>query len=63
MIQDIIVNYQVDALKVALSTDTEGDNDTYNLSDLFERIIIDSEVNPDIVIKNLIESFDYVGDK
>ena len=64
---NISIRYDMDGVRVTL---TEASNNgsvadieslPYNLATIFERIIKDANVNPDVVITELIATFGYDG--
>lgn len=60
MIKDLIISYICDGIKTALTiNDDHGENMPYNIADIFEKVIRDTNVNPQIVIENLKNAFEY----
>lgn len=61
MIEDLKISYILDnSIQVTISsTNNRNSVDTYNVLDLFIKIIKDSNANPDIIINNLINEFNY----
>lgn len=61
MIEDLKISYILDnSIQVAISSANNRNSvDTYNVLDLFVKIIKDSNANPDIIINNLINEFGY----
>lgn len=62
---NISIRYDMDGVRVTL-TEANGNADDieslpYNLATIFERIIKDANVNPDVVITELIATFGYDG--
>lgn len=64
---NISIRYDMDGVRVTL-TEASGNgsaddiaNRPYNLATIFERIIKDANVNPDIVITELIATFGFDG--
>ena len=62
MIHGFNIYYRKGNIQLQLNTPTDDDNVPYNLAEVFIRIIEDSNANPDIVIKELIENFGYKGE-
>lgn len=63
--KNISIRYDMDGVRVTL-TEANGSVDDieslpYNLATIFERIIKDANVNPDVVITELIATFGYDG--
>ena len=60
MIKDLTISYVCNGVKTTLTIeDDHYDNMPYNLADMFEKVIRESEVNPQIVIDNLKSAFEY----
>ena len=60
MIQDLTISYVSNGIETTLTIkDDHYDNLPYNLADIFEKVIRDTNVNPQIVIENLKSAFDY----
>ena len=60
MIQDLTISYVCNGLETTLTIkDDHYDNIPYNLADIFEKVIRDTNVNPQIVIENLKSAFEY----
>ena len=52
MIKDLTISYVCDGIKTILTiNDDHVENTPYNLADIFERVIRDTNANPQIVIK------------
>lgn len=62
MIHDFNIYYRKGNTQFHLNTPTDDDNIPYNLSEVFAKIIEDSNANPDIVIEELIGNFRYKGE-
>ena len=62
MIYDFNIYYRKGNTQLHLNTPTDDDNIPYNLAEVFTKIIEDSDANPDIVIKELIENCGYKGE-
>ena len=62
MIHDFNIYYRKGNIQFHLNIPTDDDNIPYSLAEVFIRIIEDSNANPDIVIKELIENFGYKGE-
>ena len=60
MIQDLKISYVCNGIETTLTIkDDHYDNIPYNLADIFEKVIRDTNVNPQIVIENLKSAFEY----
>ena len=60
MIQDLTINYVCNGIKTTLLIeDDHYDNMPYNLADMFAKVIRESDANPQIVIDNLKNAFEY----
>lgn len=60
MIKDLTISYVCDGIKTTLTIDNNHvENIPYNLADIFEKVIRDSNSNPQIVIENLENAFEY----
>ena len=60
MIQDFVISYISNGVKTTLSIeDDHYDNMPYNLADMFAKVIRESDANPQIVIDNLKNAFEY----
>lgn len=60
MIKDLTISYVCDSIKTTLTIDDDHpENIPYNLADIFEKVIRDSNANPQIVIDNLKNAFEY----
>ena len=60
MIKDLTISYVCNGVKTTLTIeDDHYDNIPYNLSDMFEKVIRESDANPQIVIENLKSAFEY----
>lgn len=60
MIQDLTISYVSNGIKTILTVEDEHyDNIPYNLADIFEKVIRESDANPKIVIENLKSAFEY----
>lgn len=60
MIQDLTISYVSNGIKTILTVEDEHYNNIpYNLADIFEKVIRESEANPQIVIENLKSAFEY----
>ena len=60
MIQDLTISYVCNGIETTLTIkDDHYDNIPYNLADIFEKVIRDTNVNPQIVIENLKSAFEY----
>ena len=60
MIQDLTISYVCNGIKTTLTVeDDHYDNIPYNLADIFEKVIRESDANPQMVIENLKSAFEY----
>ena len=60
MIQDLTISYVCNSIETTLTIkDDHYDNMPYNLSNMFERVIRESDANPQIVIDYLKSTFEY----
>ena len=60
MIQDLTISYVCNGIETTLTIkDEHYDNMPYNLADMFEKVIRESDANPQIVIENLKNAFEY----
>ena len=60
MIQDLTIRYVCNGIETTLTIkDDYVDNRPYNLADMFEKIIRESDANPQTVIENLKSAFEY----
>ena len=60
MISDLTINYVCNGIKTTLTIEDEYyDNIPYKLADMFEKVIRESNANPQIVIDNLKNAFEY----
>ena len=60
MIQDLTISYVSNGIETTLTIkDSHHDNSPYNLADMFEKVIRESDANPHIVIENLKSAFEY----
>ena len=60
MIKDLTISYVCGGIKTILTiNDDHVENTPYNLADIFERVIRDTNANPQIVIENLKNAFEY----
>ena len=60
MIQDLIISYISNGIETTLTIkDEHYDNMPYKLADMFEKVIRESDANPQIVIDNLKNAFEY----
>lgn len=59
MIQDLTISYVCNGIETTLTIkDEHYDNLPYNLSDMFEKVIVESDANPQIVIEQLKSAFE-----
>ena len=60
MIQDLTIIYVRNGIETTLTIkDNYADNMPYNLADMFEKVIRESNANPQTVIENLKSAFEY----
>ena len=60
MIKDLTISYVCNGVKTTLTIeDDHYDNMPYNLADMFEKVIRESDANSQIVIDNLKSAFEY----
>lgn len=60
MIKDLTISYVCNGVKTTLTIeDDHYDNMPYNLAYIFEKVIRESDANPQIVIENLKSAFEY----
>ena len=60
MIQDFVISYVCNGIKTTLSIEDEHyDNLPFKLADMFAKVIRESDANPQIVIENLKNAFEY----
>ena len=60
MIQDLTISYACNGTETTLTIkDDCYDNMTYNLADMFEKVIRESDANLQIIIEKLKYSFEY----
>lgn len=59
MIQDLTISYICNGIETTLTVkDEHYDNLPYNLADMFEKVIRESDANPQIVIEQLKSAFE-----
>ena len=60
MVQDLKISYVCNGIETTLTLkDDCYDNVPYNLADIFEKVIRESNANPQIVIEELKSKFEY----
>ena len=60
MIEDFVISYVCNGVKTTLTIeDDHYDNMPYKLADMFAKVIRASDANPQIVIENLKNAFEY----
>lgn len=60
MIQDLTISYVCNGIETTLTIkDEHYGNLPYNLADMFEKVIVESDANPQIVIDELKSAFEY----
>ena len=60
MFSDLIISYISNGIKTTLTIeDDHYDNMPYKLADMFAKVVRESDANPQIVIENLKNAFEY----
>ena len=60
VIKDLNISYVRNGIETTLTIkDDHYDNMPYNLADMFEKVIRESDANPQTVIENLKSAFEY----
>ena len=60
MIENLTISYVCNGIEITLTIkDNHYDNIPYNLANMFEKVIRESDANPQIVIDNLKSAFEY----
>ena len=60
MIKDLTISYVINGIQTTLIIkDDCSDNIPYNVANMFEKVIRDTNANPQIVIENLKNAFEY----
>ena len=60
MISDLTISYVCNGIEITLTIkDDHYNNMPYKLADMFEKVIRESDANPQIVIDNLKNAFEY----
>ena len=60
MFSDLTISYVCNGIETTLTIkDDYSDNMPYNLADMFEKVIRESNANPQTVIENLKSAFEY----
>ena len=60
MIQDLKISYVCNGIETTLTIkDNCSDNMPYNLADMFEKVIRESNANPQTIVENLKNAFEY----
>ena len=60
MFSDLIISYISNGIKTNITIEDEHyDNMPYKLADMFAKVIRESDANPQIVIENLKNAFEY----
>ena len=60
MSQDFVISYSSNGIKTTLTIeDDHYDNMPFKLADMFAKVIRESDANPQIVIENLKNAFEY----
>ena len=59
MIRDLTISYVCNGIETTLTIkDEHYDNLPYNLAEMFEKVIVESDANPQIVIDELKSAFE-----
>ena len=60
MFSDLTISYISNGIKTTLTIEDEHyDNLPFKLADMFQKVIRESDANPQIVIENLKNAFEY----
>lgn len=60
MFSDLIISYISNGVKTTLTIeDDHYDNMPYKLADMFAKVVRESDANPQMVIENLKNAFEY----
>lgn len=60
MIQDFVISYISNGIKTTLTIeDDHYDNMPFKLADIFAKVVRESDANPQMVIENLKNTFEY----
>ena len=60
MIQDFVISYISNGVKTTLTIEDEHyDNLPFKLADMFAKVIRESDANPQMIIENLKNAFEY----
>ena len=60
MINNLTISYVINGIQTTLIIkDDYSDNIPYNIANMFEKVIRDTNVNPQIVIENLENAFEF----
>ena len=60
MIKDLTISYVGNGIETTLTINDDCyDNMPYNLADMFEKVIRESDANPQIIIEKLKNAFEY----
>ena len=64
MINNLTISYVINGIQTTLIIkDDCYDNIPYNIANMFEKVIRDTNANPQIVIENLKNAFEYEQEK
>lgn len=61
MINNLSINFESEGLQYSIKVPLEETNLPYNLAEAFREVMEKSNANTDIVIRMLIETFDYTN--
>ena len=59
MFSDLTISYVNNGIRTTLTIEDDQYNIPYNLADIFEKVIRESDANPQLVIDNLKGAFEY----
>ena len=60
MIKDLTISYVCNGIETTLTINDDCyDNMPYNLADMFEKVIRESDANPQAIIEKLKNAFEY----
>ena len=59
MFSDLTISYVNNGIRTTLTIEDDQYNIPYNLADIYEKVIRESDANPQLVIDNLKGAFEY----
>lgn len=59
MISDLKIKFRQDGVVTTMEFDSVEDNLSYNLANMFEKVIRESDANPQMIIDELKSAFEY----